>query len=552
MQNEYPTHWLEGIVNNILEKNTPEVTLATGKTPSGHIHLGILREIIICDAIRRKLEEHGEKVNFFLFFDSLDAAKRFPEYIDEDYSKENLGKPFSKMPCPFDEINCNSYAEFFGNELSSTFKEFGIKVNVKWTHELYQGAKMKEKIKIALKNSEEIKEITGKNWLPALVICENCNRILKTTKVGTEIEIVPNRVLSYNLKENSVKYSCPSCGHKTETSIDGGALKLNWRVDWPAKWSLFQTTCEPAGKDHSTPGGSYDTGIEICQKIFNYEGPVKLPYEWMRLGEKDMKTSKGIVFTPRKYLKMADAEILRLFILRTDPNKHISFRIEELYQLYDFYEKMENVYFGLEEANSEEEEKFLKYIYPLCQIEGIPEEKPPRLPLNFLITMAQIQKISKFEEIFEKANKKLKGLNYRQYSFDEFKFRLKRTENLVSELKNIIENEENQKIKRQIASKYDLFEIPDNITKEIIKDLDDNQKNGLKLIKEYMERNEDLTEDELQNKTFNIAKEILKIPPKKMFQAIYSVILGQSFGPRLGPFLLMLDKEWLIKRLSIE
>ena len=57
--NEYPAHWIEGIIQQILERAPDDINLATGKTPSGHIHMGILRELLICDALRRILENRG-------------------------------------------------------------------------------------------------------------------------------------------------------------------------------------------------------------------------------------------------------------------------------------------------------------------------------------------------------------------------------------------------------------------------------------------------------------------------------------------------------------
>ncbi|KKN55537.1 hypothetical protein LCGC14_0581100, partial [marine sediment metagenome] len=51
MNKDFPAHWLEEIVEKILKRDDPSITLATGKTPSGYIHLGILREIIICDSL---------------------------------------------------------------------------------------------------------------------------------------------------------------------------------------------------------------------------------------------------------------------------------------------------------------------------------------------------------------------------------------------------------------------------------------------------------------------------------------------------------------------
>ena len=87
---KYPAHWLEGIVKEIEERNPSEVNLSTGKTPSGHIHLGIMRELLICDAIYRIFSERGIPINFRLFLDDVDAAKRFPSYISESFAKKYL------------------------------------------------------------------------------------------------------------------------------------------------------------------------------------------------------------------------------------------------------------------------------------------------------------------------------------------------------------------------------------------------------------------------------------------------------------------------------
>jgi len=569
LQKEYPIHWLEEIINKILDKNLSEITLATGKTPSGHIHMGILRELIICDSIRRKLEENRKKINFFLFIDSLDAAKRFPEYIDKTFTKKYLGKPFSKIPCPVDETGYNSYADYFGTELISTFKQFGIKVDVIWTHELYQDIIMKDKIRISLNNTDKIKGIvrknilptldernrklfidTQKNWFPAMVICEKCGKMQKIDENGS---IKPNRVLSYDKNKDTVSFSCTSCGNSGEIPINKGELKLNWRVDWPAKWAIFKTTCEPAGKDHSVKGGSYDTGLEICKIIFNYDGPIKLSYEWLRLGDQDMKTSKGIIFTPKKYLEIADPEILRMLFLRTPPNKHISFRLEELYQLYDYYEKMENVYYNIEHANSETEEKFLKYIYPLCQTSRISTKKPLRLPFKYLTTIVQLKTILKIEGIYEKAKKILRYKGFDEnLPFNDFETQLNRAQKWINEIKDILKNEKNESIKRKILNKVTIFEVPDTVSENIKNNLSPTQKLGIKLLKMFLISNKDLSDEVIQNKIFDIAKNELKIKPQKLFKTIYLIIIGKEFGPRLGPFLLMLDKDWLINRLSIE
>ncbi|MFX1356715.1 MAG: lysine--tRNA ligase [Promethearchaeota archaeon] len=567
MNKEFSVHWLEDTVEKILNRNPKIITLSTGKTPSGHIHIGILREVIICDALYRIFEDKGKEVYFYLFMDDFDAAKRFPPYIEKKFQDQHIGKPFALIPCPFKECNCESYAKHFGNELISTFKDFGIKNDIIWTYDLYNTKEMKEKIKIALQNTEKIKKILRKyilptlddnkkklfiemqkNWMPVMALCEKCGKIQSKKTDGT---IKPNRIKKYLEQENKIFYECPACGYKGEFSIYSGRLKLNWRIDWPAKWAIFKTTCEPAGKDHSVKGGAYDTGLEICQEIFDYIGPIKLPYEWLRLGEQDMKTSKGIVFTPKDYLNIADPEIFRMLILRTNPMKHISLRLEEMPQYFDYYERMES-FFNKKLTESNDEVAFYKYLYPLTKINTKSRLNSKIIPYRLLIFLSQMQNILSLDKLYEKTRSILNNDQFEEWiSLAEFEKLLERTINWVKEVENIIENEPDEKNKRAILNKVSIFSIPEALDKNIDTILTENQRKGILSLRRYLLENKNPSEEEIQNEIFKIAKKELNISPKKLFEAIYEVILGKKFGPRLGPFLTLLDKEWVLNRLNI-
>jgi lysyl-tRNA synthetase class 1 len=264
-----------------------------------------------------------------------------------------------------------------------------------------------------------------------------------------------------------------------------------------------------------------------------------------------MKTSKGIVYTPKKYLTLADPEIYRMLILRTNPMKHISLRIEEIPQYNDYYEKMENIFYRVEESEPKEEIAFYKYIYPLIKVDDVPKDKPFRTSLKLLIFLSQMQNILSLDKLYEKALSTLGvGIDEKIFSINDFKVLLKRTENWIHEVKKILNKTLDPKIKRNIQNKIDIFTIPETIDTSIINKLNDIQINGLKLFKNYLLKHENLEADLIQNKIFSIAKQDLKLPPKKLFEALYQVILGNKSGPRLGPFIIMLDKDWLLKRIS--
>ncbi|GAB4312479.1 MAG: lysine--tRNA ligase [Promethearchaeota archaeon] len=574
MAGEFPDHWLQPFVEEVvsrvaIDEKSTIATLATGKTPSGHVHLGILREIIICDALKRKLEGVGQEVRFFLFFDSMDAAKRFPSYVPGSFSREHLGKPFSRMPAPFDDDpGAASYAEYFGRELAGTFEEFGIDVTVRWSHQLYESPEMQEMVATGLTKVDDVKRIIRehvlptldeaarhkflegqKTWMPAMVVCEECERTQTRDERGN---IVPNRVQSFEPEAGTVAYRCPACGHEGEVPVASGRVKLNWRLDWPAKWALFRTTLEPAGKDHAVKGGSYDTGLALCREIYGYEGPIKLPYEWMRLGNRDMSTSGGVVFTPKTYLTMGHPELVRMKVLRTNPNKHISFRVEELPLAYDEYERMERIYYGLERVDSEEELREVRYVYPLCRVErGSPPARLTRkwLPFRYAMLAAQLESLLGWEKTYDKCVQVMKKLEYaRVLTPQEVRSDLDKALAWLAEIRRMVDATSDPAEKRQLAKHATFVDVPDVVDGRLAGQLSDEQRSALRGLVNALEGDQWEDEDRLQNLVFEVARNN-GVKPRQLFQAVYLGLLGKKMGPRLGPLLVALEKQWVLDRL---
>jgi lysyl-tRNA synthetase class 1 len=540
--------WIENIIEEILKRKADQIVLNSGKSISGKVHIGIFRELLICDSLKRKLEEEGKKVKFFFVVDDYDPAKRFPPYIPKDYNRY-IGRPFSDIPNP--NKSGESYAEYFANELISTFQEFGLEPEIIWTSKLYQTEQMKNIIRLVLEKVDLVREILIKfigatlsdevaeeyerdmqERYPVSVICNDCGRMQITEKGN----IIPNRVLDYDSKNDTIKYYCNNCRKEYTIKLDNARLKLNWRVDWPAKWKILGVICEPAGKDHTVKGGAYDTGLEISERVFNFKGPVKVPYEWLRFGEQDMKTHKGIIFTPEQYLKIGGPELLRFLILRTDPNKHISFRPEFIPQYIDEYERLERIYFDQENDISDQEKYDSNIVYPLCQIEKVPKKPRPKLPFRFAIIFSQLKSIMDNNTIIQKAEEVVK----KNYDVSEI------TNEIRENILKTIEKAENW-ISSYSDERYKI-RITDEVSSKIKQEISEPQKELVLKLIELLDKT-DLTEDEIQNKVFEIINNTKNLKVKKGFEIIYKIILGKNFGPRLGSFLISLDKEWLIERL---
>ena len=60
-------------------------------------------------------------------------------------------------------------------------------------------------------------------------------------------------------------------------------LKLNWRTDWPMRWAFEKVDFEPGGKDHSSEGGSFDTGKRIVKQVWDMNAPQYLQYDFVMI-----------------------------------------------------------------------------------------------------------------------------------------------------------------------------------------------------------------------------------------------------------------------------
>ena len=51
-------------------------------------------------------------------------------------------------------------------------------------------------------------------------------------------------------------------------------VKLPWKLDWPMRWGEAGVNFEPGGKDHATPGSSYDLSATAARELFGFKPPV--------------------------------------------------------------------------------------------------------------------------------------------------------------------------------------------------------------------------------------------------------------------------------------
>ncbi|MED5159027.1 MAG: lysine--tRNA ligase, partial [Candidatus Thermoplasmatota archaeon] len=305
-------------------------------TPSGEFHVGHLREILTAEMIHRACLDAGMDSRYIFIVDSMDPLRRVYDFLSPSY-EQYIGHPLAYIPAPGPDgepdQDGGSYAEHFLAPFLAALKQIGVEPEVVMNHESYESGAFTDKTHSAIEQRDEIRrvieEVSGRevpeDWFPY-------------NPLGSDGSIDGVSVTGY---EHPHVHWVDSHGVEGKSDIRTAQGKLPWRIDWAAKWGIHGITCEPAGKDHGAAGGSYDTGIPICEMLGS-QPPHKLVYEWIQLkGMGAMSSSTGLTVGPMDALALVPPEIMRYVIARSKVGRHIDFDTgPALFQTADEYERL--------------------------------------------------------------------------------------------------------------------------------------------------------------------------------------------------------------------
>ena len=311
--------------DEIAARATGAQVINDSKTPSGTVHVGSLRGVVLHDAIRRAVAEQGTPVEFRYGVEDLDPMDA-QALLTPDAVERFMGVPLSRVPAPEGSPHAN-YARHFATLFVETFAELGITPSLYWMSEQYASGAMDGYIERALDRADVILDIYRTvstvshppDWLPVSVICQNCGRIGTTLAHGWN-----GREVTYHCRPDLVEWA-RGCDHRGRTSPFGGRAKLVWNVDWAARWGLVGATIEGCGKDLATAGGSRDRADAISRRVFEREPPLNIAYEFLNIGGRKMSTSKGHGAAAHHMAEVLPPTILRFLFLRHRPSRAIEF-----------------------------------------------------------------------------------------------------------------------------------------------------------------------------------------------------------------------------------
>jgi lysyl-tRNA synthetase, class I len=476
------------------------------KTPSGFSHVGSMMGPVIHSMIFRSLKTVNKDTKYTFVINDFDTMDELSPDLSEDF-RQYMGMSLKMAPSPVSEHK--NLADYFANDFINSIKSLGVEAEILSSWELYHQGKFDGVIKDALDNASKIQDIYQKisgsqkkeqGWLPFQVICEKCQK-LGTTRVFAW----DGKLVSYKCEPVLVKWA-KGCGYVGKMSPFGGNGKLPWKVDWAAHWKVIGITIEGAGKDHASKGGSYDIAMALCEEVFKYEKPFRLPYEFILIGGKKMSSSKGIGLKAHDLVKILPAQVGRFLFARGGIKSQSNFDPEgsdAIPVLFDDYQKAADAYF-----NKSDED--LARSFELSQIGET--QKPPAIRFSVLAQWVQMPNME--EEI------KKEGLEewakYARVWVERF------------------------------APEKDKFVVQKNLPKEA-QSLSSEQKEFL--IKVAEELNKKWDGEEFQTQIYNIGKE-LGLNGKQAFSAIYLSLIGKDHGPKAAWLILSLDKEFVINRFN--
>lgn len=339
--------WMAEAADKVLEKypDAEVYTCSSGISPSGMVHFGNFRDIATTMAVAAELRARGKRARVLFSWDNFDRFRKVPAGVSMDFM-QHIGKPLTAVPSP-DGV-ASSYADYFQRPFVQALARLGVEVEFRYQTDHYTRGDYTQGILTALQRREDI---------AGILLAFMSAKSIEEQQLDMDAYIRdywPVSVYSrYTGKDNttvlgwdgadSLRYRCNDTGQEDTASIaHDGLIKLAWKIDWPMRWAHEQVHFEPGGKDHSTPGGSYDTSAVIAREIYGRTPPVYAGYEFVGIqgqGSK-MSGSKGNAVTPLQLLDIYEPALLLWLYTRVAPLQAFELAFgSEMIRQYDEYDR---------------------------------------------------------------------------------------------------------------------------------------------------------------------------------------------------------------------
>jgi lysyl-tRNA synthetase, class I len=324
-------------------------TCASGISPSGPVHLGNLRELMVPHLVADEVRRGAAACRHILSWDDYDRLRRVPAGFPAEFA-EHIGRPLTAVPDPCGQHL--SWADHFKDPLRDSLDRLGVRVTEISQTQMYTSGAYTAQIVLAMRRRADIEQVlakyrtkrtpqttdtepddapsndAGATYYPFRPYCATCGRD-DTTVTGFDDETT------------EITYTCACGAQLGPTPIAQVGGKLAWKVDWPMRWAYERVTFEPAGVDHSSPGSSFTVGGELVA-LFGGEMPLHFGYSFVGTsGSAKMSGSAGGAPTPADALEIFEPQLVRWLYARRRPEQAITLAFDaEVGRVYDEWDAL--------------------------------------------------------------------------------------------------------------------------------------------------------------------------------------------------------------------
>ena len=381
-------HWADQAAERIIRQRGDRAcyVVASGVAPSGSVHFGHLREVMSTELVARALRDRGKQVRFIYSWDDYDVFRKVPVNLPRrEELARHLRKPVVDVPDPFDAAD--NFAAGFEHNLEQVLPRLGITPEYLYQAQRYRDCRYADGVRAALAARARIRAILnrhrerplGDHYWPITIYSERDG-----TDDTTVLDWDGADIVTYRDVDGTEKQLDLTCS---------GAAKLLWRVDWPMRWAFERVDFEPAGKDHLTAGGSYDTGGPISREVYGHEPPVTFLYGdvGVKGGAGRISSSAGNAVTIEQVLAVYQPEVVRYLYAGTRPSAEfvISFDLDVL-KTYEDYDQAERIYYGAAEVAAKRRAREGR-VYEFSQVAAPAPAMAPQVPFRHLCNLIQVR-----------------------------------------------------------------------------------------------------------------------------------------------------------------
>jgi lysyl-tRNA synthetase class 1 len=536
--------WVARLADDVIaeaERRAPgrKIIVASGLSPSGPVHLGNLREVMVPHLVADEIKRRGVSCEHILSWDDFDRYRKVPHGYDPEFAR-HIGKPLTSVPAPAGSPY-ETWSDHFKAPFRTAQAQLGIEMTeISQTHE-YTSGTYRELILLAMRERRRIDEVLGRyrtkkktaeaqddeeatlgtaaDYYPYKPYCAVCERDLTT-------------VTAYDDETTELTYTC-ACGHgETVRLSEYDRGKLVWKVDWPMRWAFNGVLFEPSGVDHQSPGSSFQVGQQLVREIFGAEPPIGPMYAFVGIsGMAKMSSSRGGVPTAEDGLRIMEPQLLRWLYARRQPKQsfNISFD-QEIQRTYDEWDALER------RVAAGEASPVDTLVHTRATSTAAGRLPATERPLPFR-TLASVVDVTTGDE--EQTLRILRDFTAGDpiTSLDQARPRLDKAETWVT---TQVEPEQRTRVRA----------TPDT---ETLAALGDDDRQALKLLADSLDEHWSL--DGLTTLVYGVPKILaglepdakptpeLKAAQREFFALLYNLLVGRDTGPRLPTLLLAVGAD---------